>query len=36
MRSLTYPLRFRISIIMIRTDDEMSRNVGESQSLPRF
>eukprot|EP01047_Picozoa_sp_COSAG01_P080594 COSAG01_NODE_15734_length_1305_cov_1.326700_2_plen_296_part_01 len=29
-----FPLRFRICIIMIRTEDEMSRNVWESQPLP--
>jgi hypothetical protein len=28
--------RFRLFIIMIRTDDEMSRNVCASQPLPRF
>jgi hypothetical protein len=30
------PLRFRRVIIMIRTADEMNRNVGESQPLPWF
>eukprot|EP01047_Picozoa_sp_COSAG01_P001083 COSAG01_NODE_23_length_37704_cov_30.005877_23_plen_106_part_00 len=28
-----FPLRFRLCIITISTDDEMGRNVGESQSL---
>eukprot|EP01047_Picozoa_sp_COSAG01_P059212 COSAG01_NODE_7080_length_3362_cov_2.022372_3_plen_90_part_00 len=31
---LRFPLRFRHLIIMIRTEDEMGREVGESQSLP--
>ena len=31
-----FPLRFRICVIMIRTADELSRNVGESQPLPWF
>eukprot|EP01047_Picozoa_sp_COSAG01_P051776 COSAG01_NODE_5377_length_4298_cov_2.455347_7_plen_71_part_00 len=30
------PLLFCSCIIMIRTEDEMSRNVGESQPLLRF
>ena len=33
---LRFPLRFRLFIVMIRTEDEMSINVWESQSLPRF
>ena len=33
---LRFPLRFRILIIMIRTEDEMNRSLGECQSLTRF
>eukprot|EP01047_Picozoa_sp_COSAG01_P046676 COSAG01_NODE_4403_length_5060_cov_15.005644_1_plen_105_part_00 len=33
---VTFPLWFRLFIIMIRTEDKMNINVGESQPLPWF
>jgi hypothetical protein len=36
LQSLRFPLRFRLCIIMIRTEDEMGISVWESQPPPRF